>query len=168
MKVFLVSIASLLLISCAGSQSQAPINTDEVRAAIAATDKKFMEDFNRGDAVAAAAAYTDDAIVMPPNEPPTEGKQAIEKSLAELISKLQLSNLQLSISEVDVQGDTAIVRGTYSSNITVPGMDVPMEDRGKTLTVWKKQADGSWKLHRDIWNSNMPIPGLPQIGEEEK
>ena len=137
MKVFLVSIASLLLISCAGSQSRAPINTD-------------------------------DAIVMPPNEPPTEDKQAIEKSLAELISKLQLSNLQLSISEVDVQGDTAIVRGAYSSNITVPGMDVPMEDRGKTLTVWKKQADGSWKLHRDIWNSNMPIPGLPQKEEEEK
>ena len=167
MKVFLVSIASLVLISCAGSQAQAPINTDEVRAAIAATDKKFMEDFNRGDAAAAAAAYTDDAIVMPPNEPPTVGKKAIEKSLTELISKLQLSNLQLSILEVDVQGDTAIVRGTYSSSITVPGVDVPMEDRGKTLTVWKKQADGSWKLHRDIWNSNMPIPGLPQIEEEE-
>ena len=165
MEVFLVSIASLLLISCAESQSQAPINTDEVRAALAAADNKFMEHIKRGDA---AAAYTDDAIVMPPNEPPTEGKQAIEKSLAELISKLQLSNLQLSISEVDVQGNTAIVRGTYSSNFMVPGMDVPMEDRGKTLAVWKKQADGSWKLHRDIWNSNMPIPELPQIGEDER
>ena len=142
-------------------------NTDEVRAAIAATVEKDMEDFNRGDAAAAAATYTDDAIVMPPNQSPIEGKQAIEKGLAELISKLQLSNLQLSISEVDVQGDTAIVRGTYSSNIMVPGMDVPMEDRGKTLSVWKKQADGSWKLHRDIWNSNMPIPRSPQKGEEE-
>ncbi len=143
-------------------------NTDEVRAAIAATVEKDMEDFNRGDAGAAAATYTDDAILMPPNQSPIEGKQAIGKGLAELSSQLQLSNLQLSISEVDVQGDTAIVRGTYSSNITVPGMDAPMEDRGKTLSVWKKQADGSWKLHRDIWNSNMPIPGLPQKGEEEK
>jgi hypothetical protein len=32
-------------------------NTDEVRAAIAAIDKKFMEDVNRGDAAAGAAAY---------------------------------------------------------------------------------------------------------------
>ena len=143
-------------------------NTDEVRAAIAAIDKKFMEDANRGDAAAGAAAYTDDAILMPPNHSPLEGKQAIEKYLADIGSQLQASNLQLSISEVDVQGDTAIVRGTYSSNITVPGMDVPMEDRGKTLNVWKRQADDSWKLHRDIWNSNMPIPGLPQTGEEEK
>ncbi len=143
-------------------------NTDEVRAAIAAIDKKFMEDANRGDAAAGAAAYTDNAILMPPNHSPLEGKQAIEKYLTEIASQFQASNFQLSILEVDVQGDTTIVRGTYSANITIPGVDAPMEDRGKTLQVWKKQADGSWKIHRDIWNSNMPIPGLPQTGEEEK
>ncbi len=143
-------------------------NTDEVRAAIAAIDKKFMEDVNRGDAAAGAAAYTDDAIVMPPNHSPVEGKQAIEKYLAEIGSQLQASNFQLSILEVDVQGDTTIVRGTYSNSFTIPGTDAPMEDQGKTLNVWKRQADGSWKLHRDIWNSNTPIPGSPQIGEEDK
>jgi len=143
-------------------------NTEEVRAAIAAIDKKFMEDVNRGDAAAGAAAYTDDAILMPPNHSPLEGKQAIEQYLAEIAPQFQASNFQLSILEVDVQGDMTIVRGTYSANITIPGVDAPMEDRGKTLQVWKKQADGSWKIHRDIWNSNMPIPQLPQIGEEEK
>ena len=143
-------------------------NTDEVRAAIAAIDKKFMEDVNWGNAAAGAAAYTDDAILMPPNHSPVEGKQAIEKYLAEIGSQLQASNFQLSILEVDVQGDTTIVRGTYSSSFTVPGTDAPMEDRGKTLNVWKRKADGSWKLHRDIWNSNMPIPGSPQTGEKEK
>jgi len=60
-------------------------NIDEVSAAIAAIDKKFMEDVNRGDAAAGAAAYTDDAILMPPNHSPLEGKQAIEKYLAEII-----------------------------------------------------------------------------------
>ena len=105
---------------------------------------------------------------MPPNHSPLEGKQAIEKYLTEIGSQLQASNFQLSILEVDVQGDTTIVRGAYSANITISGVDAQIEDRGKTLQVWKKQADGSWKIHRDIWNSNMPIPGLPQIGEEEK
>jgi len=143
-------------------------NTDEVRAAIAAIDKKFMEDVSRGNAAAGAAVYTDDAILMPPNHSSVEGKQAIEKYLAEIGSQLQASNFQLSILEVDVQGDTTIVRGTYSSSFTVPGTDAPMGDRGKTLNVWKRQADGSWKLHRDIWNSNMPIPVSPQTGEKEK
>ncbi len=143
-------------------------NTDEVRSAIEAIDKKFMEDVNRGDAAAGAAAYTDDAILMPPNHSPLEGKRAIEKYLAKLGSQLQATNFQLCILEVDVQGDTTIVRGTYSSSFTVPGTDTPIEDLGKTLNVWKRQVDGSWKLHRDIWNSNIPIPGSLQTGEEEK
>jgi len=143
-------------------------NTDEVRAAIEAIDKKFVEDVNRGNAAAGAAAYTDDAILMPPNHSPLEGKQVIEKYLAEIGSQLQASNFQLSILEVDVQGDTTIVRGTYSYSFTVLGKDAPMEDRGKTLNVWKRQVDGSWKLHRDIWNSNIPIPGSVQTEEEEK
>jgi uncharacterized protein (TIGR02246 family) len=111
-------------------------NTDEVRAAIAAIDKKFMEDVNRGNAAAGAAAYTDDAILMPPNHSPVEGKQAIEKYLAEISSQLQLSNFQLSILEVDVQGDTTIVRGTYSSSFTVPGTDAPMEQTPR----WRIEA----------------------------
>jgi len=156
------------MVTSAGSQAGAPIDTDEIHAAIAANDEKFMADVNRGDPAAGAAAYTNDAIVMPPNQSSIEGKQAIKNYLAELSSQLRSSDFQLSISEFDVQGDTAIVRGTYSSNITVPGMDTPIEDRGKTLNVWKKQADGSWKLHRDIWNSDMPIPRLPQKGQEEK
>jgi uncharacterized protein (TIGR02246 family) len=143
-------------------------NTDEVRAAIAAIDKKFMEDVNWGNAAAGAAAYTDDAILMPPNHSPLEGIQAIVQYLAEIAPQFQASNFQLSILEVDVQGDTTIVRGTYSSSFTVPGTDARMGDRGKTLNVWKRQADGSWKLHRDIWNSNMPIPVSPQTGEKEK
>ena len=64
-------------------------NTDEVRAAIAAINKKFMEDVNRGNAKAGAAAYTDDAILMPPNNSPVRGKQAIEKYLAEIGSQLR-------------------------------------------------------------------------------
>ena len=143
-------------------------NTDEVRAAIAAIDKKFMEDANRGDAAAGAAAYTDDAILMPPNHSPLEGKQAIEQYLAEIAPLFQDSNFQLSILEVDVQGDTTIVRGTYSANITMPGVDATMTDQGKTLQVWKKQADGSWRIHRDTWNSNIPIAGSPQVGKVEE
>ena len=165
MKVFLVAITSLVLMACAGSHSQ--VGTDRVHAAIAAADKTFMADLKRGDAAAAAAAYTDDAIVMPPNELPREGKPAIEEWLAARMSLLQGSNLQLSITEVDVQGDTAIVRGTYVTHTAEPSVNALRDDQGKTLTIWKQQADGRWKLHRDIWNSNRPMATLLQTGEKE-
>jgi ketosteroid isomerase-like protein len=31
-----------------------------------------------------------------------------------------------------------------------------MTDRGKYMVLWKRQADGSWKLYRDMFNTSMP------------
>jgi ketosteroid isomerase-like protein len=40
----------------------------------------------------------------------------------------------------------------------------PVNDRGKFLEVWKKQADGKWKCTMDIWNSDLPAsaPAAPE------
>ena len=50
-------------------------------------------------------------------------------------------------------GDTAIEVGKF----TLQGEGGQTVDEGKYLVVWK-QADGQWKLHRDIFNSSMPVP----------
>jgi len=34
-------------------------------------------------------------------------------------------------------------------------------DRGKYVAVWKKQADGNWKVAVDTWNTDLPCPRLP-------
>ena len=34
----------------------------------------------------------------------------------------------------------------------------PTEDSGKWLGILKRQPNGSWKVHRDIWNSDKPFP----------
>jgi ketosteroid isomerase-like protein len=48
-------------------------------------------------------------------------------------------------------------RGTYSMTITPPGA-AAIEDRGKYLTIYRKQADGSWKVLRVMYNSDLPLP----------
>jgi ketosteroid isomerase-like protein len=30
------------------------------------------------------------------------------------------------------------------------------QDRGKYLTVWKRQGDGAWKIAADAWSSDLP------------
>jgi ketosteroid isomerase-like protein len=35
-----------------------------------------------------------------------------------------------------------------------------VEDRGKYLEIWKRQADGSWKVALDIFNSDLPLPEM--------
>jgi ketosteroid isomerase-like protein len=33
-----------------------------------------------------------------------------------------------------------------------------IDDNGKYMTLWKKQADGSWKVFSEIWNSSVEAP----------
>ena len=36
----------------------------------------------------------------------------------------------------------------------------PISDAGKYITIYHRQADGTWVMARDIWNSSNPLPGL--------
>ena len=58
-----------------------------------------------------------------------------------------LSNLRVNT------GDTAYEIGKYKLTTEPPGGSTT-KDEGKYLVVWKQQG-GSWKLHADIWNTNL-------------
>lgn len=45
--------------------------------------------------------------------------------------------------------------GSYKINMSMPGMDKPMDDHGKYLTIWEKQKDGSLKVKIETWNSDL-------------
>lgn len=37
------------------------------------------------------------------------------------------------------------------------GAPKPIHDVGKDLTVWERQTDGTWKMVRDINNTDLPL-----------
>jgi ketosteroid isomerase-like protein len=48
----------------------------------------------------------------------------------------------------------AWVNGTYELAMK-DATGRPINDRGKYLEVWEKQADGKWKCGADMWNSDL-------------
>lgn len=108
--------------------------------------------------------YGEDAVVMPPNSPSVQGRAAIESLFAAFPS---ISDFKPELLEIEGYGDLAYVRGTYSMAITLPGATTPIKDSGKYMEIWRKQADGSWKATRDIFNSDLPLPA-PEVPEAEK
>jgi ketosteroid isomerase-like protein len=48
--------------------------------------------------------------------------------------------------------------GTYQQTLN-DAKGKPVTDRGKYLTVWKKQPDGKWKAVADMGISDLPAPG---------
>ncbi len=62
-------------------------------------------------------------------------------------------HLTLEAVELVVDGSTAYERGVATMT-TQAGADRPKTSKGKYVTVMRRQADGSWKLILDIWNSD--------------
>lgn len=90
------------------------------------------------------------------NAPIAQGRQAISQLFTGFFS---LKNLKISWhadkASVARSGELGYTSGAYQMTFTDQnGKDV--SDKGKYVTVWKKQSDGSWKVVLDIFNSDLP------------
>jgi ketosteroid isomerase-like protein len=124
----------------------------EVRAAITAANQEFVAAFGRGDAAGIATLYTKDSQVFPPNNNLVAGRQAIQTFWQSAMS-MGITGAKLETVDVEDYGDTAGEVGKY----TLQGEGGKVVDVGKYVVIWKRES-GQWKLHRDIWNSNIPAP----------
>jgi len=129
--------------------------SDEDVAAIKASTDEYIQAWSSADWVTLTALYTEDAIVMPPNESMVQGRDEIQ-ALNEAFPVPLEANL--TIVEIDGRGDLAYVRGTYSYTVQPEGAPEPIRDTGKYLEIRRKQEDGSWPIAIDIWNSDLPLP----------
>lgn len=121
-----------------------------VRQAIEAANRRFVESFARRDAAGMAAMYTTGGQLLPPRSEVTTGGQAIQ-GFWQAVMEMGVTSATLETLEVEAQGDTAYEVGRY----VMFGSGEQVLDRGKYIVVWRQEA-GVWKLHRDIWNSNLP------------
>jgi ketosteroid isomerase-like protein len=130
--------------------------SDEDVAAIKAMGPALDEAALAGDWNALVARFTEDALLMSPNAPTDQGRS----SLLEMIESLGLTIAEHKIEFVGVDGygDIAYARGTYAEKYSVQGVEEPIIDEGKILTILKKQPDGSWLFAIWMTNSDLPVP----------
>lgn len=96
--------------------------------------------------------YADDAIVLSPKVPAVQGKDNIRKGWQGMFA-MPGAGLSFTATAVEVarSEDLAWEHGTYEF-ATTDKKGKTTTDKGKYLTVWKKQADGSWKVVADMDN----------------
>jgi len=101
--------------------------------------------------------YTDDTIKMLPDEPAVFGKENLRTSMKPLFDNFTIE-MAIYNEEVQVAGDWAFSRGTFTATLTPKEGGEPLYMDGKYLDILERQADGSWKIARDCFNSNVPPP----------
>ena len=113
---------------------------------------------NAGDGDAWAACFSADAVQMPPNFAANVGADAIRGWSGGMLDAFS-AEFSLSPEEVQLTGDDwAFERGSYAITLTPKGGGDPIQDDGKYITLYQRQPDGAWRMARDIWNTNNPLP----------
>lgn len=154
---FLITAMMILSWGCS-------IGTPDTRAA----DERAIRDTEAQWSKAAAKGvdafvsfYADDAVALPPNAPISTSKESTRAALRPMFEAPGFS-LTFEASKVEVarSGDIGYSYGTYSMTMNDP-KGAPTNDKGKYVTVYRKQADGKWKAIVDTFNSDLPLAPPP-------
>jgi uncharacterized protein (TIGR02246 family) len=155
-RLLMAAMAVVLMVAGCVQNSEKPVESAAApdtraqdEAAVRAGDANFAQWAASKDIDKIVALYEDDAVAFAPGMPALTGKDSIRKMIAGLVATPGLQII-VHVASVDVarSGDIAIDRGTVDSTST--------DKKGKATTstieyvlVWKKQADGSWKIFAD-------------------
>ena len=145
-------IVCLAMLAC----TQPQLDLAVVQKQIEHNNQELVEAFKKGDAKAISMLYTEDASLMPPFLEALSGRDAIEENWQSAITMAPKVFL-LETVKVNGSGNFVYEEGMYIWEQDLEG-GVEFKDRGSYIAVWKKTADGTWKMQADIWNSNLAPP----------
>jgi uncharacterized protein (TIGR02246 family) len=146
--------------SLAACQAQAPkADTAAIQAELQQNEESWNRAYAERDAEALASMYAEDAALANPGEELARGKDSIRQATAAFAEDPNLKvSFRANRIQVAQSGDIAYTRGRYLLTMTNPDTGDPESSAGYYLTVWQKQADGSWKAVEDFITPGGPLP----------
>jgi ketosteroid isomerase-like protein len=140
-----------------GCNSKPPVDTPAADvAAVRQTDENWSKAAQSKKVDDWVAFYSKNAVLLPPNGKKVDSQEGIRNYIGELLGAPGLAiNWQPTTVQVARSGDLAYTQGTYTLTVN-DAHGKPATDQGKTLEIWKKQGDGSWKCIVDMWSSDLP------------
>jgi len=136
---------------------QTPAFSDADAAAVRANIEEYRLAALGGQWDAWGSTLTADVIACPPNQAPLVGREA---AVAFGKAFPKLTSFTITVDEVTGQGDLAYARITYAFTAAMAD-GTSLNEKGSSIEIHRRQADGSWPYHRLIWHSDSPTPPAP-------
>lgn len=130
--------------------------------AIRDASRRFSAAMVAGRTDEIASLYTEEGVLLPPGRV-VRGRAAIREFFSPRPGVTQLSHA-MTAEELKLLGDVAIDVGTWS-NSWRKGEGEPQSASERYLVVWRKEADGAWRIAWDVWHR--PAPATPPAPKPE-
>jgi ketosteroid isomerase-like protein len=145
-------LAAAILGLCATVATSADCGqTSAASRAVRAVAEGIITADNERDIVRVLAFYADDAIWLPPNEPPVTEAAVIRQRYESLFQDFD-PDIEGRIDEICIEGGLAYVRGHNGGWLVsrVGGRSRVLDDEYLMLL---RQEGGAWKISRLMWHS---------------
>jgi ketosteroid isomerase-like protein len=97
--------------------------------------------------------WTDDAVVLPPGQPPVIGKDALRQYVEDC---MQIPGFKITWTSEDVtispDGNLAYMFSRNQVTLNDPN-GIPTTYPGRAVTIWRRESNGEWRCAVDIWNA---------------
>lgn len=128
---------------------------DQDLAAIAEFNRQYLKAINDEDIATLSGLTTEDHIMIASGRAPLVGKAANDAANSRVFKQFDIDETWTPVETV-VSGDVAYQRGTFTVAATPKAGGNTTRTSGNFLRIYRRQADGSWRMTRDMFNSEQP------------
>jgi ketosteroid isomerase-like protein len=146
----LASLAALTLLSCnQGTKTASSFDPVATKTAIEQRNQAFADNLKKGDSVALANFYTDDAQMIG-GGPAVSGRKNM---ISEFNGLIHAGITDAKFTTLGVWGTDSLV--TEEGRAVFSDKSMKVLSKGAYMVIWKK-AGGDWKLFRDMYSQDEP------------
>ncbi|HEX3319341.1 MAG TPA: DUF4440 domain-containing protein [Terriglobales bacterium] len=158
-RALLLIYACLVLSACSQNRATPADNREADVNSLRVAQQAAIKAFVSKNADQMVAAYSGDASLMFSNSPILRGedlKSAIRGLAADRNFSMEFTTDQVEVAK---SGELGYTRGAYTMTMSDPKIKRTLREKGKYVSIYAKQTDGSWKMIEDI--SNADAPAIP-------
>lgn len=148
-------VLALMIGACGSTNQTPPSSTSADSLAIVELRERFSAAINSSDIEGLVATVDSSLVAMPPDGGELLGPEGLRSGLGPSFEQFRWKATYPSV-ELEVAGDWAFERGTYQLAL-VPreGDGSPVRTEGNRLWIFRRQADGSWRISRIMFSQRV-------------
>jgi ketosteroid isomerase-like protein len=145
--LFVFIIIFIAILSCSKN------NIDHPTGILLKTDREFSAMSIREGMHKAFLYYiADDGVILRNNSYPEEGKETLEERFSGKSDSSFILSWEPVFEKISESGDLGYTYGIHTATDKATGE----VEKGTYITIWQKQANGSWKFVLDTGTQGLP------------
>ena len=152
-KLYLLSAAAFLLLAACNQKNDKVLSAEEQIKIVSKLDSLYSHHIEKQQADSLSNTFLADAVMLTPGESETKGINAIKDWYINAFA-YGLKTVTYNPTNVTGDGNHLIEIGQSTVGLIIGDVDTVSQENYKYIHVWTKQANGEYKLSRDMWNQD--------------